>query len=390
MATGDTLPTVLALFAVQGLLLAALAGWLRRRSLPPGPVPVPPPVAHPVLPGEALPTGTIVPPVSDARTEAGVYGGRPYQLTRLGNGRQTVGAYALVAGAPAGVVLRRQTGVDRLLDSPAYQVVVGDPAFDRAVLVRGDPATLRVLLDAPTRSRVQAAVEAAVAVADGQGVWVDTDPAVSDTRVAAALDEIVALLDALALPPAAWPARLEAITREDPERTIRLDALTRLEALDPARARALTHDLLADPDPEIAVVAALAVGAEGRPTLHARLDAARSPALWSRALPQLADPAARDTLRRGLAHRDEVTVAAVAGVLGRVGHREDVEALRAVDQGAEAVAAAEEAIRAIQSRLGAAEAGQLSLSADPRAGALSVPNTPAGAVSVPGAGGGRS
>jgi hypothetical protein len=246
-------------------------------------------------------------------------------------------------------------------------VPVGDPAFDGAVHLAGDPEAISAIFDPVARSRVKDAIGRGACHDHGgwewtrQGFFGSADEIVAHVRALVAAGEVVRA-----------PTSGEALVRrvaDDPVPGVRAQAAERLldrleRAWDPALGVALASHLppgrsaarlarlrvddatlrahLADPDPETRSLAAVALAARGQPG---------------------EDPALEEALRGLVAGQD----LEVIGALGRIGTVGSVAALRPVADRAftasGAHTAAREAIRAIQGRVAGASEGQLSIAA---------------------------
>lgn len=371
--------TALVLLTTLGVPLALLTWMVRRNGLPTGPEPLEPPEA-PVIPG-IFPEGVQIPRTGWV-VERRSFAGRGVVVARHeGSGLR----FVRMDGAPPGVTLRAQVQLDRLLDSPAYQERIGDPAFDDAVLLRGRPERLRPLLPAEVRAALPGRLGGRVGVEDGAVYWLEPT-GWKRAELDGVFEHLAGIVDLLTLPEGGALRRLEDIARTDPVVGIRLDALRQLGAEDAARGAAVARDLLSDAEAEVAVGAALLAGAAGEATLIARLGMSVPAAAWGAALDRLLrGPTDRvlPPLRRALRHRDDAVRVRAVEALAQVGVREDVEVLRELARGVPGV---ERAIAAIQSRLGDVEAGRVSLADDDRRGALSEPAVPVGALSEASAG----
>jgi hypothetical protein len=175
-----------------------------------------------------------------------------------GEGR---GATITAGSLPAGVALRPQRFdgvVGRALSGG--EIEVGDPEFDRAVLVRGPERVMLAALDARTRARVAQGLGERLEVGDGQARRRLYHADITRlSREAPALALLAAAFRQAAADPVPGLARN---LREDPLPAVRrrnLEVLLRLRQGDAG----ITDDLraaLEDPAPEVAAAAALALG----------------------------------------------------------------------------------------------------------------------------------
>lgn len=250
--------------------------------------------------------------------------------------------------------------------APAAAVATGDPAFDAAFVVRGDPLLLAAVLDAEARHlvpRVASHMKAGAVLVEG-GVVTAATRVRHDMNPEAILlrgREVVALAERL-------------VTPADPVQRLR------------AAARA-------DPVPGVRLRAALALGVEGRETLLALAsDAAADDATLAGAVNALGVEAPHETLldalRRALGPRPEAgrglprAALAIVPVLGKVGTAAAVPTLRDCERhGGGLRRAARAAIAEIQARL-PDQPGALSLTDGP-AGEVSLADGGAGQVSLP-------
>lgn len=256
---------------------------------------------------------------------------------------------------------------------------VGDPEFDAAVVVRGDPATLHGLLDADTRREVLRLIGKKGRVHEGKlGYEVSghqTDPAV----VRAELARLGELGKALGRSDA---ARLATNAVHDPEPGVRWRCLEALGALDAARASTTAEALRNDPDALVRFAAARIrrdLDALQEASVDVKLAAAEGdPKGVARLLLLAGDEAGLVGLLVGTA---PVRVAA-CDALARIGTVHAVEPLlplaRALLGDGETKRAAAAAIEAIQGRV--AHGGHGTLSVADEGGRVSVDER--GAVSL--------
>ncbi len=148
------------------------------------------------------------------------------------------------------------------------ELVIGDPAFDNAVYVRGAEEPLFAALDAPTRAAVRAFVALPGRVSDGL-VSVEVKDVFPDAAtLSAVLASAMDLAQRLSRPDD-MVARLVTNARHDPEREVRrlnLGVLADRYSDHPVVREAL-RETMRTSDRELRLRAALALGAEGRATL---------------------------------------------------------------------------------------------------------------------------
>jgi hypothetical protein len=344
----------------------------------------------------------------------------PYGAPRV------VAAVVTIAGLPKGLRVSHETvrtQAVRLLG--VRDLVLGDPDFDAALFLEGDPLLFRAAFDEPTR---RSALRLLGSVADGEGV-VDGVLRLRCTNASfpRTLDPPDFLRQALALADRLSGERVEerlaAIVRSDPESAVRARALELLRDERPAHPSTREAFLAAcdDADPFVRLIGAEALGPrEGHATLLALATTGTVPdEVSSRAIAALrsalpveqartileASIGARRTLtatacverlaHEGAAHADVIAWAfqqkdgvvplVVARALGRCGTAAHVPLLRDVDRAEMAhgplAAACRDAIAAIQQRAQGATPGQLSLASD--GGEVSLTDDPRGRLELP-------
>jgi hypothetical protein len=179
---------------------------------------------------------------------------------------------------PEHLQLERQRGdgpLQRALQGEDEQV--GDPDFDRRVVIRGLKHTDRASLDAQTRARLVDFLEAGGTLEQGRLVW-RRRSLPSLEQLEDQLERSCALAGALRLGGQATAEKLSRGPDEEPVPGVRagnLEALWRWRPGRPEVLRAL-RAALEDPAPEVAMTAALRLGEEGLPAARALL---REPSL---------------------------------------------------------------------------------------------------------------
>jgi HEAT repeat protein len=240
------------------------------------------------------------------------------------------------------------TAIEKTLGS--REIEIGDAPFDQSLFVRGEPAMLRALLDAETRrmavevfaGRVRMdpfaprQVQMSVRVAYGElrAEFFDRrntqdEPEVGTLQALFALAERLAPVERIA-------DHLATIARTDPVSRVRGHALATLQHdyASAAAAREALAAALADADPEIRLLAALAQPEAGRTVLEqlaTSIDA--SDECSARAVQGLADRLTLDVGRRvleaaGSASKEKTALAALPSVARAGGVDEVVRALR--------------------------------------------------------------
>jgi hypothetical protein len=179
-------------------------------------------------------------------------------------------------GLPSDVAIRLRRPYDKRV-SPG-QVTTGDPVFDEAVVVRGDPTVLVPLLDAETRGALAKLCAAGGEIADATLTIDSRIPADDVAQVKAAVLEAIAVAQRLR-PGTDTVERLARNALADPEPAVRrlnLELVGRLVSRGDtvaSTARAAMVDL----DARVRLTAALLLGTEGRPVLLALAGAPATP-----------------------------------------------------------------------------------------------------------------
>lgn len=321
-----------------------------------------------------------------------------------------------VAGVPEELVLRAEDRLEALKKTvEGEDVQLLDAPFDAAVNVHGPEDVALSVLGSAGRQAVQRLVSRGAVIKEGR-VRLELPKEVD-------LQEAEALVRETADDAACIQARPVAVAlaenaAADPVPGVRLrnlKVLLKIWGKHEAARRAIDTGL-ADPDPEVRLLAAKRVEDErALPALRTVIeDVDAPPAVRSEALDEARqrraswlfevacaaaerEPAMAAAAARALAdlgdERAEPTLAMIVGrdsgearreavvALGAVGSVKAVPALTEAGRSPELAEAARNSIRAIQSRLAGAEAGGLSVAAAAgEAGALSVPVSPVTAV----------
>lgn len=261
---------------------------------------------------------------------------------------------------------------------------LGDPSFDDAITVTGDPAMLSAVLDERTRAAVLAVLPGRSAdVAQGMVSYQVRGHVDDVVDAGARLDELAALAASLdRVPDEQVEARLGENVREDGSPGVRQRSL-KLLANSPQGAE-LARESLGDPSPLVRLQAAVLLG-DARALSTAPGDtvlalASEDPAGVCGAFAAIGD---EEALVRLLSGPAPVRIAAAEG-LAKAGSVRAIATLRPLTTGLLAdgrvVSAALGAILAIQGRLGDVHPGQVSL-AGGESGAVSIAGE-SGAVSI--------
>jgi len=313
-------------------------------------------------------------------------------------------------------------GLTRVIARRHPDVLTGDEAFDQAVRITGPPDLVMALLDHETRAEVSRALGEGVRLREGQLYLVVPGRLGTVASVVDRVRRLLSLARRLVPPPDLVPP-LARTALGDPVSAVRERALTMLA--DRHRDRPETLDALRraldDQVPSVCLVAAAALGEEGRPTLLELVDepgtplelAARAATALGVALPLQAairlldrfldageielatrvvtalgatgDARAADPLVKVLEHPSVELCIAAADALELVGTVTAVPALRAAAERhagnrrlRQAVAVA---VASIQGRTTGAMPGQLSLSGG-TAGDLSLADGDRGDLSL--------
>lgn len=366
---------------------------------------------------------------SQAAERAGI---EDVSTTRKGGRRSLQGAHGVlrvtftvtnertqvvIAGLAGDFTLARRSPPVFGMSLPEKGLETGDPGFDRQYVVNGDPLVAYAVLDADTREEL---IRDGITVEPGgrvRTILSNHERPDRAEQMAASLRPLLAFCHRFVEPEHLDRAVARNLERE-PEAGVRRRALALLVAGRPDHpaTQAAVRASLADRDDEVRLIAARAVGTEGREVLRAlALDPSATDAVVSRAvvglgpafseadvvkvltdalaagyrqtlLACLASPALPPTaealLARALASEEEEVRLATAAALGRLGTASAVPALREVEQDAsgELRRAAREAVASIQARLVGAEQGQLSVA--PAAGELSLTDDARGRVGI--------
>ena len=271
-------------------------------------------------------------------------------IERINHSESSRGIRVVIDGLSDAVVLQGEgigTAIEKTLGS--REIETGDAPFDESLFLRGDPAMLRALLDAETRrmaaevfaGRVRMEpfaprrVQMSVRVAYGElRAEFPNRRGSQEEPLADTLQALLALAERLA-PVERIEERLAGIARNDPVSRVRGHALATLRR-DYASAAATREALaaaLADADPEIRLLAALAQPEAGQAVLEelaTSIDA--SDECSARAVQGLADRLTQDVGRRVLeaaraASKEKTALAALPSVARAGGVDEVVRAL---------------------------------------------------------------
>ncbi len=271
----------------------------------------------------------------------------------------TVGGLADLSLGKEGI----RTSVSRQLG--ALEIQVGDPRFDDTLFVRGVERLVRAVLDAETRRLVLLLFEGRLEIPDQDSSRVfesevEVKEGLLQVRARTVIasprwlgETLVGLLDVARhlAQPADVPGCLAANARGDSIPTVRLANLRTLVAEYPRLPAALrsARDALDDPDGEVALWAATALGEEGRPVLRRVASDALAPeGTRARALRTLREhlptDEGKEILSEALRARRIPVAQACLWALGEAGGSEVVDTLAkvlALERGPLAATAAE-------------------------------------------------
>jgi hypothetical protein len=205
---------------------------------------------------ETAPDGTVTGRHGALRVRLETLRGLPYGLVRIRVDGLARGVHVVAAASRS---------------QDARDVTVGDPAFDAAVLLQGAPPTVRGLFGA--RQRDQAlrafAIDARVEIRDGAMTAEIDEMTATVTPLEAKLAVLLDLAHALE-PGAGDEQRLGEIVRGDRHPGVRAAALETLaQVADRPRARDVLRAIVKEGPPAFRLQSAVALGEEGRPSLHA-------------------------------------------------------------------------------------------------------------------------
>jgi HEAT repeat protein len=251
--------------------------------------------------------------------------GLPYGLVRVRIEGLAHGVKAVRAGSRSGTPS---------LD--VRDVTVGDPDFDAAVVLQGTPATVRGLFGARARERALRAfaIDARIHVAEGVLVAEIDELTAQSTSLEAKVTVLLELAHSLE-PGKGDEQRLGEILRGDPHPGVRAVALETLgQIASRPRARDVLRGVLKDGPPGFRLQAAVALGDEGRPSLHAlAADPVVDDVVSSAAVTALGGHVtfarAAPLLERAVADVRPQTAAALLKVMGR-GSAAEAETIAAV------------------------------------------------------------
>lgn len=355
---------------------------------------------------------------------AGMLG--PYELTVCVTKRslheRTVLTLSGAGRFPADIELRRETlatTANKLLEG--QDVLTGDEAFDREVLVRGREAVAAAVLDARARRMIVEAVRRGIVLSGSTVTMVVPDLLGSAEEVKEAVQSLRDLAKLLTEPSDPAESLLANLKREPlaPVR-LRLVHLFRTSLASAAQAGAAIRLGLDDPDPTVrleaasqpgsppAVLQALATSPsveDGIATQAVRTLGSRAPLDWTiglvsdaldrgrsavveasvEVLGHLRNPAAEPALVDVLERGGTDAVRAAVTALAKTGTVAAVPALRRVASASlrhlGLQLAAKQAIASIQARTEGAFPGQLAL-ADQAEGAVSIAERSSGSLSL--------
>jgi hypothetical protein len=296
-------------------------------------------------------------------------------LERYRRGRHEKGTRVVIDGLghPSYEFALRKEGVGSAIEKVfgEREIELGDREFDRRAYIHGSPRVVQAVLDAETRGLVGELIagriptgdptpgeplKARVAVSDGALRAEIPEPAFrpGGERLAGALRTLLSAAERLRLPDDV-PARLAENVRSEPVPAVRLANLLTLAREYPGYA--VTGEALRaasrDPDDEVRLRAAIALGDDGRDVLSqmaSSLDVADGGS--ARAVSALGEDLdvgeAGRILHRSLEAERRATARAAVAALGRAGGPEVVEPLTAVlrDEDDELVVAAAKALGA--------------------------------------------
>jgi hypothetical protein len=311
-------------------------------------------------------------------------------ITRGAGKSRTRWTRVVASGADPRVSFEHQGLGDDLVQAMTGQdPQVGDPAFDSAVLVRGEAPLLNALLDVETRRAVQRTTTFSHArVLAGEASFEERGHDLTTERISAMLGIVEDLARRLRPPtPQEIPARLAEIARKDPIPGVRRICLGLLERADPPVAAEVSRALCFHPDPTLRLHAARILGDleafRAASPAALRAYAPYDPDGLARALARIGDEAPLVALLEGT---DTKVQFAVLHALARVGTVRAVEPILPLTRGLfghdDVRSAARNAVASIQARAGGDGAGRVALVEDAGIGAVSVAGE-AGAVSVP-------
>lgn len=230
------------------------------------------------------------------------------------------------SGIPASVGFRRRDERDSF-GGNAYrsEFVVGDPAFDSRISVRGAEPVLRALADAPTRAKILSLFWAAEqAYIMYGGLCYETEYSDVSTAIERLLVGGIELARALRMEHAQVPSQLVANARSADLAEIRIAALEALSKLPDAqeRARETTLALLDDPNPAVRARIAVRLGAADIDRLLARAERERNPRVLVALLGHLAKFAGarlRPLILEALRSNDNAVLRAAGGAAAATG-----------------------------------------------------------------------
>jgi len=271
--------------------------------------------------------------------------GRHEHGTRISIGGFRHGSYQLTI---------RPEGLSTTLEKTfgERELEVGDPAFDSAAYLQGAPALVRAIFDADTRRTMQGLLDGRLPVRSGtearalkiRAVLTDDVLQVdipsglvnsTDEWIPAALAHLVALGHRLVRPDD-LAARIADNASREPVDAVRLADLRTLASEYPAHpaTRAALVAALGDPDTDICLFAATALGSDGRGKLLELATGEAADRVAAAAVTALGEhlpaEAAIERLRRARSNREPATALACVAAAGLVRTPDGIAALAEV------------------------------------------------------------
>ena len=282
-----------------------------------------------------------------------------------------------VGSVPLGLGLRFESPTARLFGGARGSMVTGDPDFDRAMVLWGDEAVTRAMLDASTRARLMATLGGSDGEVSAGLVQLSTQSTPTDAVVIAMLERAAALVAALN----ARPCEADELWNDgndDPQAEVRARALLCLwRAGSPVQRARASFAAASHGDPVLRALAALMSGERERIAGIPSGELARIAALDPSWVVGALERRGAETSLVGLLDAEGASREAAVAALGRMGSARAVEGLLPLTQGLlrsrEIQEHARAAIERIQARLGPVDRGGLSVVDDrAEAGRLTV------------------
>lgn len=300
----------------------------------------------------------------------GKLGGVPVEVyyTTRGSGKARHRVTELAARADRCTVSAR---TERLGGSIARRLLggvdlaTGDPTFDGAAVLSGNPADVAAAMDASTRSAVFRLLQRGGSVASGRVAVEHRSHLISASFVRAELEQLTTI--AAALNPAMEPlSRLERIVKEDPMPGVRRNALRHLDRLDAAVGRRVAAEASVDPDAQVRIAALLVLGEDVALAEQPAYDLAAAALLEPTPVCSALSRAGAEAALVALLDEEEAEVRiAAADGLARVGTVAAVPRLRSLHGGllgdAAVQRAATAALASIHARVGDFGDGRVSI-----------------------------